>query len=247
MTKQGDGIRLGTVKLWNAAERYAIVSPDNGGSDLIVSSADLVTGADEDPVPGSEISFAGGRLVNTTGPAANETKPGGSAAQKLRIYALEQQLEKHESLLARFHGQMAYLQSQLRPAASIDSDQASTGTAVPEAGDPAESVSGQLSVTPHHLDRIGDAPMPNDRGAFAHGVLQEFGGYIRKHRKACGITLEELAGRAGTSVPQLSQIERGSGKRGPSLDLVARILWALDLRFEFGEVKNRSAPLGSDL
>ena len=71
------------------------------------------------------------------------------------------------------------------------------------------------------------------RAYAAQDMLMSFGSYIRQVRLSSDMTLEDLAEKAGTTIAQLSQIERANGKRGPSLDLMARILWALGKRITF--------------
>ncbi|MFD1696700.1 helix-turn-helix domain-containing protein [Roseibium aestuarii] len=74
-----------------------------------------------------------------------------------------------------------------------------------------------------------------DRAYHARGAQLDFGRFLRQRRKKAGLSLEQLAERAGTSVAQLSLIERGTGKRGPTLDLMGRLLWALDLTLRFDD------------
>jgi transcriptional regulator with XRE-family HTH domain len=50
-----------------------------------------------------------------------------------------------------------------------------------------------------------------------------FGEHIRRVRRTCGLTQKELARRAGMSPTELSDIERGRGKRGPSLETVNKL------------------------
>ncbi|AXS41154.1 helix-turn-helix transcriptional regulator [Breoghania sp. L-A4] len=76
------------------------------------------------------------------------------------------------------------------------------------------------------------------RGYHAQRAVLAFGAWLRAQREARGMTLKQLAGKAATTVSQLSLVERGLGERGPSLDLVARLLWALDLGLDFGEPDN---------
>jgi transcriptional regulator with XRE-family HTH domain len=54
-----------------------------------------------------------------------------------------------------------------------------------------------------------------------------FGDRLRDHRRAAGLTQEELAERAGVSPRSISELERG-GPHVPRRDTVALLLRALD-------------------
>lgn len=54
-----------------------------------------------------------------------------------------------------------------------------------------------------------------------------FGAQVRHHRKASGLTQEELAGRVDLSIETIGKIERGVA--APSFDTVERIAAALSL------------------
>ena len=57
-------------------------------------------------------------------------------------------------------------------------------------------------------------------------IRDQFGNILRDLRKAKGLTQEELAFRAGMSVPYLSDLERG--KNNPSLAVLVDLARALD-------------------
>ena len=57
-------------------------------------------------------------------------------------------------------------------------------------------------------------------------IREQFGRILREMRIAKGLTQEELAFRAGMSVPYLSDIERG--KSAPSLSMLADLALALE-------------------
>lgn len=65
---------------------------------------------------------------------------------------------------------------------------------------------------------------------------------LRQLRKSKGITLAELAERAGSHVGNLSRIERGTAK--PSLDLLYRLSEALD--FSLAEIFSAADHRGHD-
>ena len=58
----------------------------------------------------------------------------------------------------------------------------------------------------------------------------EFGKTIRILRQAKEVSLSDLAGRAGVSIPYLSLLE--SGQRQPSLDVINRVAVALSIPAE---------------
>src|SRR4051794_35363722 len=64
------------------------------------------------------------------------------------------------------------------------------------------------------------------RGASA--PRETFGGILRDHRRAAGLTQEALAERAGLSPRSISEVERG-GDHVPRRDTVALLVRALDL------------------
>jgi transcriptional regulator with XRE-family HTH domain len=57
-----------------------------------------------------------------------------------------------------------------------------------------------------------------------------FGAWLKRRRKALGLTLSELAQRAGCSVSALRKIE--SGERRPSKQLAALFARSLDIPLE---------------
>ncbi len=63
----------------------------------------------------------------------------------------------------------------------------------------------------------------------AHG-LDQVGPRLRAARAAAGLTLEEVAGRAGMSVSTLSRLE--SGKRQASLELLVPLVRQLGIRLD---------------
>jgi transcriptional regulator with XRE-family HTH domain len=58
-------------------------------------------------------------------------------------------------------------------------------------------------------------------------IREQFGRILRDTRTAKGLTQEELAFRAGMSVPYLSEIERG--RSSPSLTLLVDLAAALEI------------------
>lgn len=58
-------------------------------------------------------------------------------------------------------------------------------------------------------------------------IRQQFGRILREHRAAKSLTQEELAHRAGMSVPYLSDIERG--RSAPSLAMLVDLAVALEV------------------
>ena len=67
-----------------------------------------------------------------------------------------------------------------------------------------------------------DAPAPE-----GNTLERSLGAQLRRHRRALGLTLDELAARAGVSKPMLSKIE--NAQTSCSLTTVARIAAALDI------------------
>ncbi len=59
------------------------------------------------------------------------------------------------------------------------------------------------------------------------------GRWVKGLREAKGMSQEELAEKAGTSAAQISILENGTGKRGASLGLLARVVHGLGWRLEF--------------
>lgn len=58
-------------------------------------------------------------------------------------------------------------------------------------------------------------------------VREQFGSLLREARMVKGLTQEELAFRAGMSVPYLSEIERG--RSSPSLTMMVDLAIALEI------------------
>lgn len=56
---------------------------------------------------------------------------------------------------------------------------------------------------------------------------QQFGLNLRGHRKAAGLSQQELGDRAGLHMTEISRLERG--QRDPRLNTVARLAIALGL------------------
>jgi len=61
----------------------------------------------------------------------------------------------------------------------------------------------------------------------AMDIRQQFGSILRGHRTGRNLTQEELAFRAGMSVPYLSDIERG--RSAPSLAMLIDLALALEI------------------
>lgn len=59
-------------------------------------------------------------------------------------------------------------------------------------------------------------------------VREQFGRTVKRLRKERALTQEELASRAGTSVPYLSELE--SGKWNPSLAVIVDLALALEIQ-----------------
>src|SRR6476469_4124915 len=78
----------------------------------------------------------------------------------------------------------------------------------------------------------------------------QFGEVLRNHRRAAGLTQEELAERAGVSPRSISGLERGEGAT-PRRDTVAQLVQALGLdgpqRAEFQSMVARRRPTGPRL
>jgi transcriptional regulator with XRE-family HTH domain len=69
--------------------------------------------------------------------------------------------------------------------------------------------------------------------------MEDIGTFLRQERHAAGLTLRELAERAETSVPTLSDYERG--RREPRLSTIDRLLRVLGRRLTI-----TSAPVSGD-
>ncbi len=75
--------------------------------------------------------------------------------------------------------------------------------------------------------------------------VREVGSYIRKQRLSSRLSLKNVSGLAGVSIPYLSQIERGLRK--PSADILQAIAKALrisaeSLYVQAGILEDRPAP-----
>lgn len=96
-------------------------------------------------------------------------------------------------------------------------------------GDEARETDGALGEL---MDVMTENPKAA-RGVAVQRAISGFGAWVRRMRNERNLTLEQLASAAGTTPAQISLIERGLGRRGPSLDLIARILNALGLELDF--------------
>lgn len=76
----------------------------------------------------------------------------------------------------------------------------------------------------------------------AKGQIQVLGTLIRAQRASAGLSLRDLAQRAGVSNAYLSQIERGLHE--PSISVLSSITHALDV--PLGELLERSGLLGDE-
>src|SRR5271166_2679929 len=82
------------------------------------------------------------------------------------------------------------------------------------------------------------------------GTPESFGAALRRYRLAAGLTQEELAGRAGMSVPGLSALESGK-RQTPYRHTVTLLATALDLppaeaaRLQAAVVRARAASGGA--
>lgn len=106
-------------------------------------------------------------------------------------------------------------------------------TAVPRSRDLADDAQGSAGALGEILSAAAAHAPAADRGSAVQQALLDFGAWVRQRRDARGWTLEQLAGKIGSTPAQISLVERGLGKRGPSLALIARILWAFDLELSF--------------
>jgi DNA-binding XRE family transcriptional regulator len=77
------------------------------------------------------------------------------------------------------------------------------------------------------------------RGAAGQRLISQFGRWVRQAREERRWTLETLAEQAGMTPAQISLIERGLGKHGPSLDVVARLLLAFGFELVFAPARER--------
>ena len=68
---------------------------------------------------------------------------------------------------------------------------------------------------------------------------------VREMRTAAGITQAELARRAGMSQPEISRLETGFGKQGPSVETLDRLAKACNLQFAMGP-REAVAPIGEE-
>ena len=68
-----------------------------------------------------------------------------------------------------------------------------------------------------------------ERDAIMHAARM-----IREMRADAGLTQAELAARAGMSQPDISRLESGLGKQGPSVETLYRLTDACGLRFVMG-------------
>ena len=91
------------------------------------------------------------------------------------------------------------------------------------------------------LDRL--RKRGENAGDFADDFAKEYGErdaimqaarMIREMRADAGLTQAELAARAGMSQPDISRLESGLGKQGPSVETLYRLTDACGLRFFMG-------------
>jgi transcriptional regulator with XRE-family HTH domain len=81
-----------------------------------------------------------------------------------------------------------------------------------------------------------------ERAIRERAAIVEVGSWIRDLR-AKRTTLEAVAEAAATTPATLSLLERGLGERGPTIGLVARILYALGLRLSFRRMVTAEAEV----
>lgn len=82
------------------------------------------------------------------------------------------------------------------------------------------------------LDAFLAAAPGGGRAVEERTAIAAAGRWLRNLREG-RLSLLDLAGRAGTTAASLSMLERGLGRRGPTLGMMARLLHALDLRIAF--------------
>ena len=76
---------------------------------------------------------------------------------------------------------------------------------------------------PLDIDRML-ADSEEARSAYdVHGDVLDVAELIRDMRNACGLTQAQLAELAGTTQPHISDLERGIGPQGPTVELLSRI------------------------
>jgi DNA-binding XRE family transcriptional regulator len=76
------------------------------------------------------------------------------------------------------------------------------------------------------------------------GLVHETALAVRQMRQAAGLTQRELAALIGVSQPMIARLERGSDRRTPAWDTLARIAAALGRRLQVSFVKTgKATPL----
>lgn len=257
MTERAHERHVGKIKLWDLEKGYAIVEPESGGDDAFVLRHSIEpTRSNVNVDVGVEVQYEDGLPLSPAGIRAFCHSPDGlvwgtpvppGASQLLQAGGeddwLIPQMAPHQTPLEdRLRDLEAKVQQQTRQISELlGADEAKVGLGQVAAEESGSSPEGAVSQHqgPDAPDGLGwlvtsSKNEPDAARAYAaQGVQLEFGRFVRQKRLAAKLSQEQLAEKAGTSVPQISLIERGTGKRGPSLDLVARILWALGLRLEF--------------
>lgn len=67
-------------------------------------------------------------------------------------------------------------------------------------------------------------------------MIEKIGAQIRAQRKACGLTLEALSGKADISRGTLTQIETGTGN--PRISSIMAVMKVLDLKFRVSVMRD---------
>lgn len=83
-------------------------------------------------------------------------------------------------------------------------------------------------------DADGFAEGYGERNAIMHAARM-----IREMRIGAGLTQAELAARTGMSQPDISRLEAGVGKHGPSVETLQRLTDACGLQFVMGTRERR--------
>ena len=67
-------------------------------------------------------------------------------------------------------------------------------------------------------------------GYEARDAIMQAARVVREMRSEAGLTQAELAARAGMSQPEISRLETGLGKQGPSVETIGRLAQACNRR-----------------
>ena len=78
-------------------------------------------------------------------------------------------------------------------------------------------------------------------GYEARDAIMQAARVVREMRSEAGLTQAELAARAGMSQPEISRLETGLGKQGPSVETIGRLAQACNRRLVM-KVQETKAP-----